>query len=141
MSWGVCYSGSNNIHFNSPPMMADGSLWTCWQPEAVINERIRNQENIQSNWQYRQFLTKNAVKIMNYDKEEACNNMGLPCHIETDKTPSSNVPFRFKSIFDSNTPGFGYCNSDLKNPYLSREQLNAKLVSTSVEMNSIQMPR
>ena len=24
MSWGTCYSGSNNIHFGFPPIMTDG---------------------------------------------------------------------------------------------------------------------
>jgi hypothetical protein len=140
MSWGVCYSGSNNIHFNSPAIMADGRNYASWQPEAVINERIQQTENIKSNWQYREYLTKNAMQIMNINNQEACYELGLPCHEQTEKSPSSNVPYKFQSIFDSKSPGYGYCNSDLKNPYLSREQLNARLISASVEMNAIQRP-
>ena len=67
MSWATCYSGSNNIHFNFPPIMADGRNFATWQPEAVVNNRIRKNENIQSNWQYRQYLTNNAVQIMQYN--------------------------------------------------------------------------
>ena len=140
MSWGVCYSGSNNIHFNSPPSMADGRNYANWQPEAVVNERIREQEHIKSNWQYREYLTKNAIQIMNFNNQESCYEMGLPCHVQTSNTPSSNVPYKFQNVFDSSSPGYGYCNSDLKNPYLSREQLNAKLISASIEMNAIQNP-
>ena len=44
-------------------------------------------------------------------------------------TPSSNVPYVYKNIYDTSYPGYGYCNSDLKNPYLSREQLNSRLVA------------
>jgi hypothetical protein len=42
MSWAVCYSGSNNIHFNFPPIMADGRNYASWQPDAVINNRIQS---------------------------------------------------------------------------------------------------
>ena len=56
MSWAQCYSGSNNIHFNFPPIMSDGRNFASWQPEAVINTRIQKQENIQSSWDYRQYL-------------------------------------------------------------------------------------
>jgi len=44
MSWATCYSGSNNINFNFPPIMADGRNYATWQPDAVINERIQKQE-------------------------------------------------------------------------------------------------
>lgn len=132
MSWATCYSGSNNIHFDFPPIMADGRNYASWQPEAVINERIQQKEHITSNWQYRQYLTHNGLQIMNYNKMESCYEQGLDTHIPTSTTPSSNVPFLMKSTFDSSKPGYGYCNSDLKNPYLSREQLNAQLISPTI---------
>jgi hypothetical protein len=135
MSWATnynCFSGSNNIDFNFPPIMSDGRNYSSWQPDAVINERIQQNQGIKSNWQYRQYLQKNAIQIMNYNTEEACYTLGLDTHVNTYKTPSDNVPYHFKGIFDTSKPGFGYCNSDLKNPYLSREQLNARLVSPSI---------
>jgi hypothetical protein len=132
MSWATCYSGSNNIHFNSPPIMADGRNYATWQPDAVINRRIQKQENIHSNWAYRMYLQNNGREIMQYNNSEACYDLGLSPHVQSDKTPSSNVPYKFSSIYDTATPGYGYCNSDLKNPYLSREQLNSRLVSPSV---------
>lgn len=132
MSWATCYSGSNNIHFNFPPIMADGRNFASWQPDAVINQRIQKQEHIKSNWQYRQYLQNNGAQIMAYNSLEACYDLGLDPHVQTGKTPSNNVPYAFKSAFDTTTPGFGYCNSDLKNPYLSREQLNSRMVSPSI---------
>ena len=134
-SWVKCYSASNNYDFNFPAKMADGRIWSQWNPDAVVNERIQKKEGIQSNWQYRQFLQKNSLPIMNYNSQEACYNIGLDPHYNTDKTPSSNVPYTFKGTFDTGRPGFGYCNSDLKNPYLSREQLNARLVSPSIDVS------
>jgi hypothetical protein len=131
-NWGTCFSGSNNIHFDFPPIMQDGRTYSSWQPEAVINQRIQKQENIRTNWEYRQFLTNNALQTMKYNSMEACYDLGLPCHSQTNKTPSSNVPFQFKSTFDNSEPGFGYNNSDLKRLYLTSEQLNARLISPSV---------
>lgn len=134
MSWQTCYSGSNNVHFNFPPIMNDGRNYSSWQPDAIINNRIQQNEGIKSNWEYRQYLQKNGLEIMKYNSQEACYELGLNPHTNTNNTPSSNVPYSFSSSFDTSTPGFGYCNSDLKNPYLSREQLNARLVSPSISV-------
>ena len=41
MSWGTCYSASNNIHFDFPPIMNDGRNYASWQPVAVINNEIK----------------------------------------------------------------------------------------------------
>ena len=132
MSWATCFSGSNNIDFNFPPIMADGRNYASWQPDAVINERIQAKEGIQSNWQYRQYLQNNGLQIMNFNTTEACYDLGLDPHVTTGKTPSSNVPYKFNGIFDTSKPGFGYCNSDLKNPYLTSEQLNSRLIAPSI---------
>jgi hypothetical protein len=132
MSWATCYSGCNNTHFNLPPIMSDGRNYASWQPEAAVNKNIQVQENIHSNWEYRKYMQNNGLKIMKYNTLEACYDLGLNPHINTDATPSSNVPHKFKNIFDTSEPGFGYCNSDLKNPYLTREQLNSRLVSPSI---------
>jgi hypothetical protein len=138
MSWAVCYSGSNNIHFNFPPIMADGRNYASWQPDAVVNKRIQQQENIQSNWAYRQYLQQNGLQIMKYNSTEACYDLGLDPHTETNTTPSSNVPYTFRNIYDTNTPGYGYSNSDLKNPYLSREQLNARMIAPVINPSHYQ---
>lgn len=132
MSWANCYSGSNNIDFNFPPIMSDSRNFASWQPDAVVNERIQRKEGIHSNWQYRQYLQRNGLQVMNYNSMEACYDLGLDPHVKTDRTPSDNVPYKFKGIFDSSKPGFGYCNSDLKNPYLTAEQLNSRLIAPSI---------
>lgn len=130
--WENCYSASNNYVFNSPARMSDGRIWTKWSPSAVVNEKIQVKEGIQSNWGYRQFLQNNGLQIMNYNNQEACYTLGLDPHYNTDSTPSNNVPYTFKGTFDTSRPGFGYCNSDLKNPYLTSEQLNARMVTPSI---------
>ena len=130
--WENCYNASNNYDFNSPAKMADGRLWSQWSPDAVVNNRIQQKEGIQSNWQYRQYLQNNGLQVMNYNSMESCYTLGLDPHVKSDRTPSDNVPYKFKNTFDTSKPGFGYCNSDLKSPYLTAEQLNARLISPSI---------
>ena len=100
MSWSTCYSGSNNINFNFPPIMADGRNYATWQPDAVVNERIQDKEGIKSNWSYRQYLQRNGLQVINYNSTEACYTLGLDPHVKSDRTPSDNVPYKFKNVFD-----------------------------------------
>jgi hypothetical protein len=129
MSWATCYSGSNNIHFNFPPIMDDGRNFASWQPEAVINNKIREKQRINSNWEYRQYLTNNAREIMKYNNKESCYYLGLNPHIQVDTGPSPNVPVLFQSDKDVH---YNYQNSDLKNPYLTRQQLEARMVAPPI---------
>ena len=135
MSWATCYSGSNNIHFNFPPIMADGRTYSSWQPEAVVNQKIQNDAGIKTSWQYRQYLTNNASTIMKMNNKEACNALGLPVHTKVNNTPSSNVPHLYTSVMDTENPGFGYPTSDLRSPYLTREQLQARTITPSIYYN------
>ena len=63
MSWATCYSGSNNIHFNNPPLMSDGRHLTNWDPGCTANNTLRSRVGIKSNYDYRQYLMKNADKV------------------------------------------------------------------------------
>lgn len=130
------YSGSNNIHLNMPPLMNDGRNFASWQPEAVINEKLQKDAGITSNWNYRQYLQKNANTIMKYNHMEAIGSSGNN-PTTYNNTSTNNSPFIFNSIHDENKPLYGYNNSDLKQSYLSREQLNARLVSPSIPTNNI----
>jgi hypothetical protein len=127
MSWGTCNAGSNNIHFDFPPIMTDGRNYAKWQSGAVINQEIRKDNNIKSNWQYRQFLTTNADSIIKSNQLEACDNC---CYCPTLKAgePVPNTPFLYKSCTEKSQP-YGYENSDLKQLYLSSQQLQARMVA------------
>ena len=50
MSWATCYSGSNNIHFNSPPIMSDGRNFATWVPACAVNETIQQKNNLTTNY-------------------------------------------------------------------------------------------
>ena len=135
MSWGTCYSASNNTHFDFPPIMADGRNYAQWQPGAVINEQIREENNIKSNWQYRQYLTKNADSVIKANQLEACDEC---CYCPALRTgePISNTPFLYKSCMEKSQP-YGYENSDLKNVYLSSYQLQARMVAPAITQEQL----
>jgi hypothetical protein len=91
-------------------------------------------------------IFKKFIKIMNYNNISACYDLGMPCSVKSrddnitqlaQSTPSSNVPILYKSLFDTGSPGYGYQNSDLKNPYLSRQQLEAKMISPYFTSNTL----
>lgn len=130
-SWRNKYTASNNTYYSLPPLMSDGRNYTEWQSDAKINNIIKKDNNINSNWEYRRFLQQNGEKITDINNQNAYNSSNINPYMNTN-TPSNNVPYMFKGIFDTSRPGFGYCNSDLKNPYLTREQLNARLVAPTI---------
>ena len=153
MSWGTCYAGSNNIHLDFPPIMHDGRNYANWQPGSVINDRLRNEANIKSNWEYRRYLCNNADTIIKVNQLSACGDCCANTAQYTSQTTttngatttqtSNNSPYLFKSCMDSTKP-FGYQNSDLKNMYLSDVNLQSRMVTpvfSQAELLSNGLPR
>jgi hypothetical protein len=128
MSWGTCYSGSNNIHFDFPPIMKDGRNFASWQPGSVLSDNIRKEAGIKSNWSYRKYMIENADNIIKYNQMEACDQCCACPAKYGDNQPISNGPFLYNSCTDKTQP-FGYEGSDLKNQYLSSYQLQARMVT------------
>ena len=56
MSW---KSGTNNIHFDMPPMMNDGRNYATWYPESVVNSKIKKKKELKAIGN-----TDNTFKIM-----------------------------------------------------------------------------
>ena len=124
MNWGTCKQGSNNIHFDFPPIMSDGRNYSSWQPNAEMNNELIKTYNIKSNADYRTFLTKNADMIIKQNQLIACAGC-CNCLKTPQTTKTSNSPYLYRSCADSTQP-YGYETSDLKEMYLSREQLSRK---------------
>ena len=130
--------GANNKYPEFPPLMSDGrSVIGSWQPESTENANLIEGNNIKSNWEYRRYLTSNSKDILEYNFREACNDVGyfkrpidLPS-INSNTVSDYKIPFIFRSILDTSKPQ-GYEESDLKNLYLTREQLNARKISPVV---------
>lgn len=127
---------ANNKYPGFPPLMNDGrSITATWQPESTINADLIENSGIKSNWEYRKYLTENAKKIMEYNFRESSNDTGYykrPIDIPSIQTNEvkgfHNQPYLYSSGTD-NTQPFGYSSSDLKDLYLSREQLASRKIA------------
>ena len=126
---------SNNVYYNMPPMMSDGRNYASWQPEAVVNSKIQQQEGLKTNWEYRKYLQNNAQNIMKFNYMDTVNASGNNPNAYLNNQSTSNNPFVFQSTHDKRKPPYGYNNSDLKKNYLTREQLNARMISPSIPTN------
>lgn len=116
---------TNNIYSNIPPFMSDGrSVFASWQPEAIINKEIIKDNNLKTNWEYRQFMIKNADSIMEYNKREACNDVGYYKRYVSESTKT--VDASLNLLLPQNDV------SDLKNIYFSRNQLQMQKISQEI---------
>lgn len=126
MTSNTCYGAPNNVYTNFPGIVEDGSLFTSYQPAGQENLMLKKAANINSNYDYRRYLQNNATSIMNHNKKYAHNyNCYFTYENQKDLKMARN-PYVFENSLDKSKP-FGYSDSDLKNIYLSRQQLNNKL--------------
>ena len=127
MSWGTCYSGSNNIHFDYPPLMSDGRNFANWNPACNVNDKLMDENGIQTNYQYRQYLIQHADAVIKANQLAACNNC-CTCQYGNNQPKNHEGKYLYKSCVDSTAP-FGYETSDLKNMYVSRQVLQSRLAA------------
>ena len=137
MSWATCYSGSNNIHFNVPPMMSDGRLFTMFNAPSA-NTQLKEGLNINNNYDYRQWLIKNGNTIREKNSAMA-KNESSEC-VESGKKMKTNDKYVYQSCLDNSRP-FGYETSDLKNMYLSRNQLQSRVNSHILTQEQLLLAR
>ena len=138
MSWGTCYKGSNNIHFNYPPFMTDSRLFSNYESSSQADETLKQNSNIKTNSDYRRYLQTNADNIIKNNQLSACNESNSCFYnnkkiSDTDLNYKSNTPYIFDNTLSKDQP-YGYDESDLKNIYLSREELYAKMYAPRFEI-------
>jgi|1048.fasta_scaffold39961_3 hypothetical protein len=134
---------TNNKYPAFPPLMADGrALISSYQSNEVINNNILKNSGITSNWKYRQYLTQNAKEIIHYNFTEACTDAGYYSRI-VEPTPVAvhkpyNPPYLYANYMDNNHV-IGIENTDLKQSYLSREQLNSRKIAPTITQEQLLM--
>ena len=124
MSWATCYKTDNNIHQTFPGIMSDGRLFTDYNPNAVMNNEVRKNNNIMNNEDYRKYLTNYGTQIMSQNLQQATldNNCSV---VVNNKLMTGNNPYLYHSSVEKTQP-YGYESSGLKNMYLTRQELNAQ---------------
>jgi hypothetical protein len=125
MSWGTCYSGSNNIHFNFPPLMDDSRLFSNYYSSVLNDTVFQNNKNIKNNSDYRKYLQVNADTIIQNNQYISCIECGATSNYKLEPLTNIQSPYIFNSILSKDQP-YGYETSNLKNIYLSKQQLDAQ---------------
>ena len=97
---GKCYKTSNNKYFGCPPRMDDGRHFTDYRGNCYVNNLISNNKKINSSFQYRMFLTRNANKMIDLNRIYSCQkNCSTPCQKPYDN--GTMLPEFTKVICDS----------------------------------------
>ena len=123
---------ANNKYEGFPPIMCDGRTITAsYQPEAILNEHLIKEAGVGSNWEYRQYLIKNGKEIMKYNSAEAANDVGyVKRWADLEMGSSYSTPYLYET--NSSARPVGYQASDLKDLYVSREQLQARMIAPEI---------
>ena len=107
--------------------MHDGRNYASWQSGAAINENLRKKTGIKQNWEYRKYLVDNADSIIRQNQENACDQCSN-CKLDVDNSIKyPQAPYVYNTQNESSQP-YGYENSDLKNLYLSKQNLQSRQV-------------
>ena len=64
-----CYKTSNNKYFNAPPLMSDGRHFTDYRPSCIVNTMLKINNKLTNSYEYRKYLTQNADKIINQNRQ------------------------------------------------------------------------
>ena len=75
-----CYKTVNNKFVGCPARMADGRHFTDYRPNCDVNNLIRMNNGLTSSFDYRNYLNRNAVQLMDINRAYALqkNSCG-PC--------------------------------------------------------------
>jgi len=126
MSWATNYVNPNNINVPYQGIIQDGRLFTDYSPSAMLNDKIRESNNITSNTKYKEYLTKNATLIM----DNNFNKSGLTS--DPNVNLGNTYPYTFNDVNDERLVP-GYETSLPKNMYLSREKLFSNQVRPLIQ--------
>jgi hypothetical protein len=128
--------GANNQYKHFPPKMSDSrALVSSSQPVSVTDYYLKKNSN--SNWSYREYLKNNSEDIQREMTIKSLNDVGyyqrfIKNITDYPEITKPTIPYFYTSLFDDTRP-LGYQNSDVKEIYLSREQLNSRLMMPQIK--------
>ena len=122
-------NGFNNKYSELAPFMSDSRLFTSYDPNYETNDNFMEKNNIQTNYDYRQFLIHNANEIIDNNNKEHCMNVGT-CRFSMEPYSERNPEgkYLYKGHSDQHKP-YGYETSDMKEKYVSRDALQSRLAA------------
>ena len=126
---------NNNYYTIETTPELQGQSYALWQPDSSTNRKIQVDTGISSNWKYRQYMQQNAKEIMKYNTMQTINASGNNPYTLLNNEPVDNTPFLYKSIHDMSSPSIKINDSDLKQNYMTKEQMKSKMIAPSIPTN------
>jgi hypothetical protein len=120
------------MNLNNTYYTLDLPQGNIWNPDSLNNKNILTNTGIQSNWNYRQYMQKNANQIMKYNTMQSIYSSGNNPYTLLNNETTNNTPYLYKSLHDTNNPPVGFSNSDLKRDYMLKEQMKTRMVAPSI---------
>jgi hypothetical protein len=127
----------NNYYTIDPNQEFQTTAYSLWQPDSTTNQKILVNSGINSNWGYRQYMTKNANQIMKYNSMESINASGNNPYTIMNNDPVNKSPYLLTSFqnVNSSSPIVGFNNSDLKQDYVTNEQFKSRMIAPTIPTN------
>jgi len=126
---------NNNYYTIEPQQYFQGADYSLWQPEASTNKKIQADAGLSSNWKYRQYMQQNANQIMKYNTMESISASGNNPYTVLNTNATNTSPYLYKNTHDTNNPLYGFRNSDLKQDFMKKEQMQSRMVSPYIPTN------
>ena len=93
---------TDNVELDFPARMSDGRMFTDYRQNCIINNNISNN---MGSWEYRQYLIKNSVDLMNkFNQEQELLTKCTKC--------SDNTVLPVKTILNCSPSGCSYEMND-----------------------------
>lgn len=126
----------NTTYYTIEPQQDfQGKNYSRWQPDASTNNKIQAENGINTNWKYRQYIQKNANQIMKFNTMQTINDSGNNPYSVLNTNITNRSPYLYSSTHDTNNPAYGFRNSDLKQDYMTKEQMKTKMIAPSIPTN------
>lgn len=121
--------GFNNKYSNYAPLMSDSRLFTSYDPHYENNDKFMEQHHIETNYDYRQYLIRNADKIIEDNQRTMCNQVGV-CRFSTESYTQRNPEgkYLYKGHSDKTQP-YGYETSDMKKTYVEKSARQSRMAA------------
>ena len=110
-----CRTTSDNFYSCCPAKMSDGRMFTDYRPSCTVNNNLRSQNNSENSYEYRQFLIRNADKLMNVNQSYLNNKNS--CDSKPGQLPDFHTVCRYDKrcggCYLNNSCGVGVKNEGL----------------------------
>jgi hypothetical protein len=80
-------------------------------------------------------MQKNASNIMKYNTMDAINSSGNNPYTVKNTEPTNKSPYLFYSNTNTSSPIYGLNNSDLKQDYVTKENIRRRMVAPIIPTN------